>query len=391
MLSGAMQIELSSVEADALHRIPTTVPAAYEAYLRGRWYVRHNLEYTLDSAIDAFDRAVQEDPNFGEAHASLAWALVLLMESDARTPRAVIDRAALHIQRALALGARNSEAFRAWALIEQYRGSYEKSVQRLEEAVETAPSDAEAQRRLSVVYSVRGNTDGAIKAARKAVADDPRNLASHTTLGMVFQFKAIIDGSRGDEPEGKRSLRAALKSYEDGLLLARDRSEYASAQYVDVLVYLQRPDRAAEILNDRVARTRESYVDYYKLARIYQTAGRAKQEWEGLLRRAKEILLARLGTDPDDGMGLSYLALVHTRLGEFKEATAASRRAEKIDPGAPEVLYNIARMYALQRDKVQALTYLSKAINLRYRLADVLDMDYFNLHSEPDFLSSITR
>ena len=36
-------------------------------------------------------------------------------------------------------------------------------------------------------------------------------------------------------------------------------------------------------------------------------------------------------------------------------------------------------MFALQTDKVQALEYLGKAVDIRYRLSSILDMDFYNL------------
>jgi hypothetical protein len=48
-------------------------------------------------------------------------------------------------------------------------------------------------------------------------------------------------------------------------------------------------------------------------------------------------------------------------------------------------------MYALQRDKKQALQYLVKALGRRYSLGEVLDMDYFGLDADPDFLAALKR
>jgi len=55
------------------------------------------------------------------------------------------------------------------------------------------------------------------------------------------------------------------------------------------------------------------------------------------------------------------------------------------------VLYLTSRMYALQKDKKHALEYLTKALGRRYSLAAVLDMDFFGLHGDPDFLAALKR
>jgi hypothetical protein len=48
-------------------------------------------------------------------------------------------------------------------------------------------------------------------------------------------------------------------------------------------------------------------------------------------------------------------------------------------------------MYALQTEKTQALDYLGKAMDIRYRLSSILDMDFYNLRPEPEFQSAVIR
>jgi tetratricopeptide (TPR) repeat protein len=136
---------------------------------------------------------------------------------------------------------------------------------------------------------------------------------------------------------------------------------------------------------------RDSYVDFYKLGRVQQSAGRPIPEWQASFVRARDILAARLVTHPDDAVAQAYLALVYTRLGTFKDAVAAMARAQVAAPGDDDVLYLTSRMYALQKDKKRALEYLGKALTRKFSLAAILDMDYFSLHADPDFLATLKR
>jgi tetratricopeptide (TPR) repeat protein len=195
----------------------------------------------------------------------------------------------------------------------------------------------------------------------------------------------------GEGAESRAELTAALQSYDRGMKLARDRSEYGSGLLADVLVYLQQHDRAIDILTDRAARTRTSYIDQYKLARFEQSAGRSKEEWQNALVQAREFLAEQLKSHPEDAVALSYLALVQTRLGLFKDAVSANKQALAIAPRNVDVLYNTARMYTLQREKSKALEALEKAVDRRYSLSQMLDMDFFNLRSEEGFLSVVSE
>ena len=384
-LASGMGIRALTADGNPVNASATNNEAAYDEYLRGRSLLRSGDSFAPEEALTLFEAALRLDPEFAEAHAAAAWAHILSYETSVEMQPSHISQAVAEVQRALSGGAKSSETFRAWGLAEQYRGDFDKAITRLEQAVGIAPSDAESQRRLAVAYAARGRIDDAVKAAQRSVADDPGNIAAHTLLGEVEQFRAIHESDNRDD------YRAAAKAYEQGMRLARDKSDFGSGLYVEVLVHLEQIERATDILLDRTARMRESYVDFYKLGRVQQSAGKPIAEWQATFVRARDILTARLATQGDDAVAQAYLALVYTRLGAFKDALAAISRAQAAAPGDNAVLYLTSRMYALQRDKKHALEYLGKALARRYSLGAVLDMDYFGLHADPDFLAALKR
>jgi tetratricopeptide (TPR) repeat protein len=238
------------------------------------------------------------------------------------------------------------------------------------------------------VYAIKGRIDDALRVAAKAVADDPFNVDSYTTLGLMqyMRDESLRPGGETNE----REYQDALKSFEQGMRYAHDKGKYAGEEYVDLLERTHQPEQAARILESRAAETQD-YVDYYKLGRFYQTVGRPKQQWEASLQRALAVLQTRIAARPLDARAFSYLALTETRLGSYKNALEASGRARQLAPRDPEILYNTARMFALQTDKSQALEYLGKAVDIRYRLSSILDMDFYNLRAEPEFQTAVTR
>jgi tetratricopeptide (TPR) repeat protein len=384
-LASAMNVKLVGNDGSPILANATGNDAAYGLYTRGRALLRYGDDFAPEEAIALFEQALQLDPEFGAAHAASGLAHILAYETSPDMPPALITQALGEVQKALATGLRSSEVFRAWGLAEQSHGQYARAIERFEQAVNAAPSDAESQRRLSIAYAAVGKLDEAVKAAQHSVADDPGNIAAHTVLGQMYQYKAVHVLDNRDE------YQAALHAFEQGLHLARDRSEYASTSYADVLVLLQQSERGLNILLDRVARVRDSYVDEYRLGRVQQSAGRPINEWQQSFIRARSVLSTYLAAGVNDAIAQSYLALVHTRLGAFKDAVAAITRAQAIAPTDPDVLYLTARMYALQQDKTRALEYLRKAIARRFSLASILDMDLFNLYSEPEFIAALTR
>jgi len=384
-LAKGMGVKAVTVDGGPLSGIATNNEGAYDLYLRGRSVLRYGDSFAPEEALGLFDQALRLDPEFAEAHSAAAWAHVLAYETSSEMQQSHVAQAISEVQRALSSGLRNSETFRAWGMAEEWRGGFDNAIARLEQSVAVAPSDAESQRRLAVAYAAKGRIDECVKAAQRSVADDPGNIAAHTLLAQAEQFKAI------HESGNREYYREALKSYEQGLRLARDKSEYGSGLYVEVLVHLGQIDRAMDLLLDRTARIRDSYVDLYKIGRVQQSAGKPIAEWQASFVRARDILIAHLATQPDDVVGQAYLALVYTRLGTFKDAVAAMGRAQGAAPGDDNVLYLTSRMYALQKDKKHALEYLGKALTRRFSMGAILDMDFFNLHTDPEFLAALHR
>lgn len=380
----AMNVKASDEEQQTLAAVPTSNEYAYAAYLRARSMMRHPDLYPVSTVIQTLGEAVALDSSFGRAQSALGWAHVLAYEGGDRAPSHLAEARAC-VQRAVSLVLHSPEAYRVWGAVDLLQGQYEKAVERFEQAVAIAPSDVESQCRLAAACVLRNQPDAALKAANRAVMDDPRVVTSYTRLAEVQQFIAIAHGGNRED------YTSALETYEQAMKFASDKSEYGSTHIADLLVMMQQPDRALSIVVDRLARARQSYEDLYILGRVEQSAGKPKAEWQDAFLRAKELLNSAIALRPEDALAHSRAALVHTRLGEFKEALAATQRALKLAPGDPGVLYNTARMYAMQNDKQQAKDFLGKAIDRYYSLPDILNRDLFSLHSEPDFVKIVTR
>lgn len=372
----AMEVGLPEADHPLASAPPSTPRTGYGSYLRARAAMQSGASDAVDQAMAAFRHAVREDSTDGDAWAALGWTYILESERASVPDKSRLPAALACVERAISLGAPKAEAFRTWGLVEQMNGQYAKAASRLQEAVKRSPSDAEALRRLAIVLTLLGETEDALQAALAAAEVDPLNASSQVTAGLVYQF-------RGEFPEAELRYRRALqedREHPDALEL-----------HAEVLVYMQRADDALAQMGDVVARVRSDPAAYYRLGRIAQTAGRPKQEWMSAFEQARVLLEGQLRVKPDSAMALSLLALTQTRLGAFRDAMAAQSRALELAPRDVGILYNAARMYALQRDKEQAMKYLIQAVDLRYDLRRIVDMDLFNLRSDEEFLRSVTR
>jgi tetratricopeptide (TPR) repeat protein len=373
----ALGIELEG-EENALQTLPRRgMFAGYDSYLAGRAALGSPDSAALSRAFGLLERSITEDSTYGPAWSALGWAHILRLEGTPAGPLSDITDALSCVQRAMNLGERRGETFRVWGMVELFSQDPGKAAERLEEAVQLSPGDADALRRLALVYAMRGRTDDGIRAAEEAVAWDPANVESHIILGLFFQF-------RGD-------FQDAAVRYDKARRIASDGSQIAEDLYADVLVYLQRADEALRAVADRAARERKDPMASYRLGRVLQAAGRPRQEWMNVFDRTQTLIGEGLRANPDSAAALSLRALVHTRSGEFKEAIAASNRALALAPNDANVYYRAACLYALQRDRKLAIVNLTQAIERRYDLIRIVDMDLFNLRTDEEFLRAVTR
>ena len=386
----AIKIEPEAEELARLQRVPTSNADAYLAYLQGRAVLREIDFFSTEDAARYFATALAADSQFAEAHSALGWTYVLEFERATQPSSLMLNRALANVQKAVLLGWRGAETFRVWGMTEFYEMRGQRSLERLQIAADMSPSDGETLRRLAIAHLTKAEYDAALRAAQQAVEDDPRNPDSHTTLAHVHHFLAqYVHTPLGSNAEYRAAMRSAVLAYAAASRLVEDRSAYSAGLFAEALSYGKQPEEALTILADRVARVRDSYVDLYRQARLQQAAGRPKSEWESVLRRAGTLLEQALRSDPQDALAASYRALVFTRLGQFREADAAARTALQYGRQQPAVVYNVARMYALQQNADRALLAIREAMNLRFSIAEILDMDFYVLRSNPGFLPAI--
>ena len=373
----AMHITMSSRDNPLAAETQPAAIQSYGVYLQARGLARSSLPNALPSAKALLQQVVQADSSWGEGWAALGWVAMRAMEQNPDAPRADAVSALVFLQQAIARGARFAETFRVWGMIETFNGDYPKAIERYENAVSLCPGDAEAQQRLALVLTLRGKKEEALRAASAAAQWDPLNPEAITIRGLVQQYQ-------GD-------FRGAEQSYIRARQVAREGAERAADLHIDVLVYLQRAQDALLAATDMAARHREDPLSHYRLGRVAQIAGQPIQEWQNVLKQTLELIAQRLRTSPDDPEMLILQALTYTRLGQFKNALEADGRALRAAPENIDVLYGTARMYALQRDQKQSAAFLGQAVDRRYDLARVVDMDFFNIRADQDFQRAITR
>ena len=110
-----IQVTVTPQEATRLKDARAVTPAAYEAYLKGRYFIERRTEETLKQGLASLDEAVRLDPTLELAHVGVADAYNLMGFMTALPPREAFPRAQAAARQALAINPACSEALTSLA------------------------------------------------------------------------------------------------------------------------------------------------------------------------------------------------------------------------------------------------------------------------------------
>jgi TolB-like protein/DNA-binding winged helix-turn-helix (wHTH) protein/Flp pilus assembly protein TadD len=165
--------------------------AAYELYMRGRFFREQATEDGARKAIEYYERAIAIDPNYAAAYAGIADAYRLLGAPgwEVDSPSTLLPRAKTAAERALALDPASPEAHAVVAMIKfNYDWDLAGAEREIKEALRLNPSFAQAHQYDSGVLMTMKRPDEAIAAAQRAMELDPLAATASTSLGVRYYY-----------------------------------------------------------------------------------------------------------------------------------------------------------------------------------------------------------
>ncbi|HSD68066.1 MAG TPA: tetratricopeptide repeat protein [Woeseiaceae bacterium] len=206
-IANILHATLLPEEVERINTIPTQNLDAYDAYLLGR---RRYAMRRLDALIEAktyFSQAIEFDPGFALAYTGLADTLVLYAEyaqGQIGNRDQVLADAERAARKALELDPNLGEAHTSIGLVVRARGEpAEKYADYLARGVELAPGSADARKWYSNYLSDVDRKEEALVQLRKAVELDPMSAIVRVNLGNTLE-------SMGQLQEARAAYRKAL-------------------------------------------------------------------------------------------------------------------------------------------------------------------------------------
>ena len=171
---------------------------AYELYLKGRSLVAKRQQATLLEGIEALQAAINIEPEYAPAMATVATAYVVLPWFSARIPAGEARRLARDwASRALEIDPDNVEAMSVLGIISmQMDLDTAEAIKLLEKAVKLNPGDVIANNFLGDIYTRIGDLDAALTYESRAAELDPLGPVQLTDLANVYymlgDFEKVI-------------------------------------------------------------------------------------------------------------------------------------------------------------------------------------------------------
>ena len=172
-------------------------PAAYEAYLKGIFYLGHASCQDFESALSYFQIATDKDPSFAPAFSSMADTYFSL--GDWRCWHIEpFDRAEIAASKALELEPRNARAHAVLAEVGFARDwNWVGPAEQFATAIDLDPNDAGIHSRFGMFLVAIGKEEQGLAEERKALELDPYSAVTnnaHTwTLYLAHRFDEAID------------------------------------------------------------------------------------------------------------------------------------------------------------------------------------------------------
>ncbi|MGH9860979.1 MAG: tetratricopeptide repeat protein [Candidatus Acidiferrales bacterium] len=194
-IAGRIGIELTGRTGAGLSQRTSISPAAYEDYLKGRFFWNKMTMGGFRRAIQHFEAAISKDPAYAEAHAGLAdsYASLGLWGLHGRE---ALQRAKAAAEKAVTLRESLADGHASRAFIAMgYEWDWATAEREFRRALELNPGHSAAHHRYGYYLMLRGRWDEAGAELRKAQELDPLSMLINANIGFRHYLMREYDAA----------------------------------------------------------------------------------------------------------------------------------------------------------------------------------------------------
>jgi TolB-like protein/tetratricopeptide (TPR) repeat protein len=292
-----LNLQLSGAETSRLTERGTDNPAAYQAFMRGRFFCNKRTRESLLKAVDYFREATRLDPDYAQAYAGLADSYSLLGTETARAKEAAL--------RALQLDETLAEAHTSLANIRFFvEWNWAEAEHEFQRSIELNPNYATTHHWYAYYLAALGRMNESVSEIERARDLEPLSLIINTDAGQIYYFARQYD-------RAIEQLRRTVEM-DPGFIMAHWRLGEAYAQsgrFEEAIAELQKLTNADD-----------NNLTPIPLGCAYAKAGRRDEALKAL-RQWRQVMQRPRDTWRDTYTGYIYwMATVYAALGERDQA-----------------------------------------------------------------------
>ena len=390
LVAELLDLSLQPQARTALNLGGTSVSDAYEAYLRGRGYLRrYDKQGNVELAIAAFKEALRRDTRYALAYTGLGEAywrnfdrtkspewLELAQEANASAID-LNDRLALaHVnlgmtyassgryklaveqfQRALDLDSLNPDAYRELAGAYEAMNQIKDAEDTYNRALRLRPNDWLNHSRLGGFYYRRGQYEKAERPFLKVIALTPDNVNGYSNLGGLYVAWGRYDLAESLLKKAIQVKPTDPRGYSNLGTLYFERGQYGEA----VHMFEQAVDKNPG----------PNYATVGNLADSYRWAPGFESKAPQTYQRAIDLAEQQLAINPNNAGALSSAAVYRAKLARKEEALHDITLARELAPADKTVSSKAIIVFELLGRRPEALAALRELLKGGFALDQI--------------------
>jgi len=298
-----VQAQLTPQEQARLGSAQTVNLEAYEAYLKGRYYL--STQYSSGEGLKLsktyFEEAIQKDPGFARGYSGLADSYVWMALFHQIPPADAYRLATEAISRSRELNDTVGEIHDTLGLLKwRFEWNWAAAEQEFNQAITMAPSYSCGHEDRATYLSFLGRRSEALAGVKNSREIDPGPSSAMTEVAAYYQlrdYENLIEASKrgmasnpqewtaysnlGVGYEGTGKMAEAIAAYKKAVELSKgDQDAFASLAHAYAAT--GKRSEAEKILRDLQRQSKTTYVSPYLIATVFAGLGQNDQAFEYL-------------------------------------------------------------------------------------------------------------
>ncbi len=415
-----LDIALPASERRTLEDRPTRNLEAYNAFLRGITYIEQPgyEQENLQMAEQMVKRAVELDPDFAKAHATLSLVSSLMYTTGSDHTKERIAKAKGSVDRAFELQPGMPMAHMALGYYHFLCfNAYDRALEEFLLARKGLPNEKKIFEALFRIQRNQGRFDEAVDNLKTAVDLDPRNANYYYELGLTHmisrkysQAEKYLDHSISLAPD--QVLAYGMKAFNyyrwkgrRGLVKARAALEKIPRQNEDSSIffwciqeiyeknYPAALDRLSSFSGD-IIESGNSFIPKSQMEGYIYFGMKNLESGFASFDSARILLEKELEKRPDDSRVHASLGVIYTFMGRKEEALREGKRAVELCPvsedalGGPAYIRELAFIYLMVGEYDLAIEKLDYLLSIPSGISVPLlqlESAWSTLHKHPKF------